>query len=237
MTELVERGGSDRTETDQAAVRPEAIYQSLRDDILGLHQAPGSFVTESAVALRFGVARPTAKLAIERLVNEGLLRREAHRAAKVPTLSREDIVDLYDIRAVIESEACARVAADGAIPAEALRAHRQLVQQSKVGGPFAANDIRFHRGLVAGQSSPRLAAMHSRLMGEIELCIGQVESYHLQTTNRVVENHQKILDGLMAGDVEGSRELARAHVVQARDRLLAHYDSMHPPVLKKPRRP
>jgi DNA-binding GntR family transcriptional regulator len=112
------------------------------------------------------------------------------------------------------------------------------VQQSKVGGPFAANDIRFHRGLVAGQPSPRLAAMHSRLMGEIELCIGQVESYHLQTTNRVVENHQRILDALMAGDVEGSRELARAHVVQARDRLLAHYDeSLHPPTSKKTRRP
>jgi DNA-binding GntR family transcriptional regulator len=224
----------ERLGTDQGAVRPEAIYQALRDDILGLRQAPGSFgpgsfVTESAVALRFGVARPTAKLAIERLVGDGLLRREAHRAARVPTLSRADIVDLYDNRAVVESEACARLAADGAIPADALRAHRQLIQQSEVGGPFAAHDIAFHRGLVAGQSSPRLAAMHSRLMGEIELCICQVQSYQLQTTNRVVENHQRILDALMAGDVETSRELARAHVIQARERLLAHYDSIHPP--------
>jgi DNA-binding GntR family transcriptional regulator len=225
-----------RSGIEQTAVRPEAIYQALREDILALKQPPGSFVAESAVAMRFGVARPTAKLAIERLVSVGLLRREAHHAARVPTLSRDDIVDLYDIRAVIESEACARVAADGAIPADALRAHRELIEQSKVGGPFAANDIRFHRGLVAGQSSPRLAAMHSRLMGEIELCIGQVQSYHLQTTNRVVENHQKILDSLMAGKVEQSRELARAHVIQARDRLLGHYDTTYPPATTKSRR-
>jgi DNA-binding GntR family transcriptional regulator len=225
-----------RLDTQQTAVRPEAIYQGLREDILGLRQAPGSLVTESAVATRFQVARPTAKLAIERLVSEGLLRREAHRAARVPMLSREDIIDLYDNRALVESEACARVAADGAIPAEALRAHRELVQLSKVDGPFAGSDVRFHRGLVAGQSSPRLAAMHSRLMGEIELCIGQVQSYHLQTTSRVVENHQRILDALMAGDVPKSRELAWEHVIQSRDRLLAHYDSLHPPADAKKRR-
>ena len=63
---------------------PDAIFETLKTRIIDQSEPPGSTLTESAVALRFGVARPTAKLAIERLVSDGLLRREAHRAARVP---------------------------------------------------------------------------------------------------------------------------------------------------------
>ncbi|MBU3537090.1 GntR family transcriptional regulator, partial [Alkalihalobacillus clausii] len=66
-----------------APVLPEAIAQSLRADIVDARLVPGETLTETAVARRFGVARPTAKVAIERLVADGLLRREAHRAARV----------------------------------------------------------------------------------------------------------------------------------------------------------
>jgi DNA-binding GntR family transcriptional regulator len=59
---------------------PDAIVDALRSRIIDQSEPPGATITESAVALRFGVARPTAKLAIERLVSDGLLRREAHHA-------------------------------------------------------------------------------------------------------------------------------------------------------------
>ncbi|MEP6482530.1 MAG: GntR family transcriptional regulator, partial [Rhodoglobus sp.] len=157
---------------EQAAVLPESIVGRLRASIISQVDAPGSTITEAAVALRFGVARPTARLAIERLVADGLLRREAHQAARVPELSRNDIVDLYANRAIIESAA---IAALRSIPAEALVAHRDIL----AGDDFAEHDILFHRALVAGQRSPRLARMHELLMGEIELCIGQVQAAQL----------------------------------------------------------
>src|SRR4051812_12050886 len=106
---------------EQTPALGDSVYDELRVSILGQQLAPGSALTESAVALRFGVARPTAKLVIERLVREGLLRREANQAARIPSLDRDDIVDLYDNRSIIESAA---VGALIAIPAEALAAHR-----------------------------------------------------------------------------------------------------------------
>lgn len=209
------------------ATMPDAIHETLRARIIDQSEPPGSSVTESAVALRFGVARPTARLAIERLVADGLLRREAHRAARVPELSRDDILDLFATRRLIESAATATLATAGTIPADALAAHRGLLEVARSGGAFAAADAAFHRALVAGQPSPRLARMHAALMGEIELCIGQVQAHHLVPVADVAAQHQGILDAVTAGDADAAADLARAHIDASGAALLAHYDATH----------
>ncbi len=204
----------------KAGVLPQAISDGLRSDILSQRELPGSTVTESAVALRFGASRATARHAIDKLVADGLLQREAHHVARVPRLTRDDIVDLFDSRSVIETAAMANLARAGTIPAEALAAHRALATSDE----FAAHDIAFHRSLVTGQPSSRLAKMHSLLMGEIELCIGQVQAAHLLSATEVAGQHQAILDAITAGDPEAAADLTRIHIAGSRDALLAHVD-------------
>ncbi|GAB3570811.1 GntR family transcriptional regulator [Amycolatopsis endophytica] len=207
------------TAARHANVLPEAIYADLRSSIIAQEIAPGATVTESTVAARFGVARQTAKAAIGRLVVEGLLRRETHKAARVPALTAAEIADVYDSRAVVESAAVARL--EG-IPAAALAAHRALIE---AGADFAHQDIAFHRALVAGQPSSRLARMHALIMGEVELCIGQVQAAHLLSADDVVAQHQGILDAVLAGDPGRAARLTAEHIAVSRDRLLAHVDS------------
>ncbi len=203
-------------------IRPDAIYAELRASIIAAEIAPGDTVTESSAALRFGVARPTARIAIERLVSDGLLRREPHQAARVPRLSSSDVNDLFTNRAIIEGAAIAALTEYGNIPAAALQAHRSL-RSSSAG--FAQDDIQFHRALVAGQPSSRLTRMHELLMGEIELCIGQVQSAQLLTANEVADQHQGILDAITSGDVATAERLTREHILGARDRLFTHLNS------------
>lgn len=198
---------------------PETIYQNLRSSIIAQDVVPGTAVTEATVATQFGVARQTAKVAIERLVAEGLLRRETHKAARVPRLTTAEIADLYESRAVIESAAVARL--EG-IPAAALSAHRALIGG---GADFARHDIAFHRALVAGQTNSRLAQMHSLIMGEVELCIGQVQAAHLLDVDDVVQQHQGILDAIVAGDSDRAARLTSEHIAISRERLLAHANS------------
>lgn len=204
-------------------VLPDGVYAELRRSLLAGEEHPGSVVAETAVAERFDVARPTAKLAIERLVAEGLLHREAHRAARVPELERDDVVDLFDNRAIVEGAAIEALARSGAIPAAAVRAHRELIALPE-DGAFAALDAEFHRALVAAQPSPRLARLHGLLMGEIELCIAQVQAGRLLTAAEVGAQHQGILDAILVGDSERADRLTREHIAGARDRLVAQYD-------------
>jgi DNA-binding GntR family transcriptional regulator len=203
-------------------IRHDTVYSELRAGIIAQFISPGDTVTESSAALRFNVARPTARIAIERLVTEGLLRREPHQSARVPRLSSNDVNDLFTNRAIIEAAAIASLTHHGNIPAAALQAHRSL-RSSTTG--FAQDDIQFHRALVAGQPSSRLTRMHELLMGEIELCIGQVQSAQLLTANEVADQHQGILDAITSGDATTAERLTREHILGARDRLLTHLNS------------
>lgn len=208
----------------RASVLPDTIHTALRQAILDGSDSPGSALTESAVALRFGVTRPTAKLALERLVSEGLLRREAHQAARVPELDRDDIVDLFTNRAIVESAATAALARIGAVPPAAVAAQLRLVG-AVAHGDFASDDIAFHRALVAGQPSLRLARMHDLLMGEVELCIGQVQARRLLAADAIAGQHQRILDAIVAGDPDRTARLTREHIDGARDALVADFDA------------
>ncbi|WP_456695880.1 GntR family transcriptional regulator [Aeromicrobium sp. P5_D10] len=209
-----------------AAVRPDAVVAALRGEILSRGLAPGTAVTEAHVAATYAVARPTARIAIDRLVVDGLLVREPHHAARVRRLGRDDIDDLFFSRAAIESAAVELLAATSTVPDQAREAHRALLDLP-VDGSYAARDLAFHRALVHGTASTRLPRLHDLLMGEIELGIAQVEAHGLRSADEVGTDHRLILEAIDAGDVEGAGRLARAHVLASRDRLVAHYDSTH----------
>jgi DNA-binding GntR family transcriptional regulator len=209
---------------NEVARVPAAVADSLRADVLAVRIRPGEAVTEAAVAARFAVSRPTARIAIDQLVRAGLLRREPNRGARVPALSRADVVDLYDNRALVEGAALAALARGGSVPADAVW-HNRALAAAPDDSPFAADDIAFHRALVTAQSSPRLTRMHESLMGEIELCIGQVQANALWRPADIAAQHGHILDAVFSGDAELAARLVREHIHTSRDRLLAHVDA------------
>jgi DNA-binding GntR family transcriptional regulator len=216
--------------TDAASapsVRPDAVVASLRDAILTGVLAPGAAVTEALVSDSFRVARPTARIAIDRLVADGVLAREPHHAARVRRLDRDDLADLFAARAAVESAAVELLAGTSAIPDAASAAHARLVAL-EADASYWAIDIAFHRALVQGSPSTRLPRLHEQLMGEIELAIAQVDAHRLRSTREVVAEHGRILDAVAAGDTALAEQLTRAHILASRDRLLAHYDAQHP---------
>jgi len=214
------------TTVTDATVRPDAVVAALRSGILAGELAPASAVTEALVATRFDVARPTARIAIDRLVAEGLLVREPHHAARVRKLERDDIADLFAARAAIETAAVELLAASAEVPAVARHAHDALGALDP-DASYAPADIAFHRALVQGSPSSRLPKLHDLLMGEIELAIAQVEAHRLRSVTEVAAEHGRILDAVEAGDTALAGHLTRAHILSSRDRLLAHYDDTH----------
>lgn len=212
--------------SSDAAVRPDTVVAALRDAILSRRLPPGSAVTEAHVSTTYAVARPTARIAIDRLVTDGLLVREPHHAARVRRLGRDDIDDLFVTRAALEAAAVELLAAAATVPADAEAANSDLLGLP-ADAPYTACDLAFHRSLVHGTASTRLPRLHDLLMGEIELGIAQVEAHGLRSVDEVAADHQLILDAIAAGDVERAGRLARDHVLASRDRLVDHYDSTH----------
>ncbi|BDZ52162.1 hypothetical protein GCM10025867_44030 [Frondihabitans sucicola] len=67
--------------------------------------------------------------------------------------------------------------------------------------------------------------MHESLMGEIELCIGQVQANALWPPADIAAQHAHILEAVVAGDPAVASRLVREHIQTSRDRLLAHVDA------------
>lgn len=201
------------------------VYEALRRSIVSLEDEPGTILTEKAVSQRFGVARPTAKAALERLVAKGLLRRSAHRAAVVPLLSPADIEDLYATRLVIERAVVEQLADKRRIPPKALEAQEELRKSAHRNddGAFAGADLKFHQALVAGIGSERMSRMHDLILGEVELCMSQLEVHRLIGVVDVLKQHQGVLDAIESKDGELAVFLIRRHIIGARDRLLTGF--------------
>lgn len=198
----------------------QATSADLRGMIVKGDLPPGAAVTESWVCDRFGVARPTAKSAIDRLVNEGVLQREVNRSAKVPLLTREQVDDLYEARLVVEAAAVQRVSSARHITPALRRAQKLMAVSTDDLTDFTAADVDFHRELVRAAGSPRLIAMHDLVIGETQMCMARVRLHELLPPGDILADHEQILAAVEHGDTSHALELLARHIGGAKQAVL-----------------
>jgi DNA-binding GntR family transcriptional regulator len=83
----------------------QATEAVLREMVLDGTLAPGERINEVLLATQLGISRGPLREAIQRLASEGLLTVVSHRGAFVRTFSRQDVVDLYELRCALELHA------------------------------------------------------------------------------------------------------------------------------------
>ena len=209
----------------------DALHKELREEILTGQIPAGAPLTEIELARRNSVARPTAKAAVERLVHEGLLNRATNKTARVPLLSTDDIRDLYYSRGVLEREILTTLCASRSVPASAqqhLRTLRDLVEEPDLGGVVGA-DIAFHQSLVEALNSPRLTRLYTSLMGEMRLCMAQVQAHRLLEPARIAEEHSAIRAAVEAGDAAQAVIEINDHLTRACTRLVGYLEQESEP--------
>ena len=80
----------------------EQAYGRIRAAIREGGLAPGTRLTEAALAQRLGASRTPVRQAIARLEAEGLLTREPHRGLVVTRPDHAQVVELYVMREILE---------------------------------------------------------------------------------------------------------------------------------------
>jgi DNA-binding GntR family transcriptional regulator len=83
----------------------EWAYNNLKSDVLAGRFTPGERLTEEHLASSLGVSRTPVREALHKLASEGLIQPLESRGFCVARDSREDIEDLFDIRAALEGYA------------------------------------------------------------------------------------------------------------------------------------
>jgi len=179
---------------------PRATYASmvterLRDSIVNGSLAPGSQLSEAELATRFGVSRGPVREALQRLIQEGLVRAEPHRGVFVPVLTDADVRDIYLAREALESAALQQIIATSRseAAADALDEQVALMAKAEAADDWEAvgrHDLDFHTALVAATGSERLQRMFSTVISETRICLGVLTSADARSD--LVEEHRQI---------------------------------------------
>jgi DNA-binding GntR family transcriptional regulator len=200
---------------------PALIADRLRAEILDGAFPADSQLSEMELARQLKVSRGPIREAMQRLIQEGLLRAERNRGVFVVELDRDDARDVYLARGAIERTAAAIVTQRA--PGEAFVALQQIVDQlaSAVASEWnelISYDLAFHQTLVEAADSPRLTRMFRTLVAETRLCLIRLEPFYDGRTE-VVAEHQAILDAIRSGNLRTVDRLVRLHMDASAARL------------------
>lgn len=186
----------------------DAVHQAIRSRILTGAITPGSTVTELGVATAYGVSPVTAMVAVERLVHDGLLRRTAHRSARVPVASADDVLDAYLARRLLEGSAVQQLAEKGVVPEKARRAFQCFkagTEDHQWRRAVEAEDT-FHRSLVDALGNFEFSRIFGSYMDEAQLYQAQI---HHQTWDLLADTSQDYAATITAIEARDPAQAAR----------------------------
>jgi DNA-binding GntR family transcriptional regulator len=205
----------------------DALAGEIRQLILDGELQPGERLRELDWSERYGVGRQTFRAAAQQLAFLGLLLKRPNHGYSVPELDAESIDDVYRMRRVLTVEALRRVMDSGDVPIVAVEVVAELHSFGAGGSWSEVADAcgRFHRALIDGSRSPRLARAYDAVWSEVLLCIALAAGQYEYAAANAAAEHGEILRCIQAGDAAAAEsaltellEASAANVKQASEK-------------------
>jgi DNA-binding GntR family transcriptional regulator len=225
----------DVTDPSSLLTPPESVsssdeaYEAIRRAILDGSLKPGERIIEQRLAQTLDVSRTPVREALHKLERENLVARSG-RGMAVQSFTADEVSDIYELRAQLESYA-ARRAAERITPTEIdeMRAvqDKLLVEAGRNVGSEDVDWLRtlarlnqqFHMLLVRAARSAPLERVISGV-GQTPLVYKAYLWYGADEKRRSAEDHAKLLSLLDAGDPGAAEACWRAHIEFGRNVLV-----------------
>jgi DNA-binding GntR family transcriptional regulator len=205
----------------------QGIGEALQQLIYSGEIAPGERLNEAALALRMGTSRGPIREAIRTLAGIGLVEAVPNRGVFVRQLSVREMLEVYELRAVLFGHA-ARQAAGQLSDVDRAEFERLLAGMDEAceaadGQRYYGMNLRFHALLMAQWPNRRAQQAYDDHVKELHLfrrryfdAAGNMRRSNLE--------HRRIFEALLKGTADRADQLAQTHVLQGRQRLLATLD-------------
>jgi DNA-binding GntR family transcriptional regulator len=194
----------------------QAAYELLIAEIESGRLSPGSRLLEVELAERLGISRTPVREAINRLETQGLVSHEANQGAVITKLDHARTVELYVVREVLEGVA-ARLAAASATQAELDILQATMEEDWKyadVPEKLVIRDRLFHKQIQLTARNHFLNDILDNMRMSQILMTGTTLAVRARPT-ALLEEHQAIIDAIIARDTDRAEACARFHVRQA----------------------
>jgi DNA-binding GntR family transcriptional regulator len=196
--------------------RADIVYHSLLDGIWEGRFAHGERLREEEIARALGVSRTPVREALQRLQQRGLLTVGAGRGLVIAQLTKQQILELYAMREILEGSA-AHFAAQHAHPAEIEiidRLQKRLAKAQDDAVGLAKLNRQFHQAIYEAAHNQYLLQTLDSLHDSLALLHGTV----FRMPNRRTETddeHRLIVAAIEDRDPDRAEKAAREHIKQA----------------------
>jgi DNA-binding GntR family transcriptional regulator len=210
----------------------ESVVAAIRKEILTGRLTPGTKIDQNRLKERFGVSAIPLREAFKQLQAEGYVDIYPHRGVRVKPLCRDEIEDLYLVRAEVEALA-ARLALNNLSPQDLEELENLFDQMSRLTEARAYKRLvglnrKFHYKIYQ-------ACGRRHLLEILDDLWNRSSRYRNLVTVRpsramsAIEEHRRILEACISGDADALAEAVRKNVDETRKMLGQAPDSEHFP--------
>lgn len=206
----------------------DIAYERIREGIMRGRYALGAPLREEQLASEIGVSRTPVREALRRLNAESLVEFVPNAGARVARWSRDDLSEIFDLRAMLEGHA-AFLAATRRTPAQAAQlqklaeAMETVVAEAGDRAPdletMATLNAQFHALVQKMSGTRRLPRLLERVIA-VPIVMTTFHRYSRLGLQRSLSHHEQIAAAIAVGDGAWARAVMEAHIWAARDTLL-----------------
>ena len=218
--------------------RSASLSEAIEEMIAVGELVPGTHLDETLLAEKFGVSRTPVREALIQLSSMGLIDIRPRRGAVVAQIGPLQLVEMFEFMSEVESS-CGRLAARRMTEIEQnqlLAAHlacKSARDDHDPDGYFYRNEA-FHHAIYDGSHNLFLAEQARSLQRRLR----PYRRLQLRVRNRIdksYEEHDAVVQAIIAGDGETAAVLLRAHVMVQGERFADLISSL-PAISKEPAR-
>lgn len=198
----------------------QRVYEAIRDAISSDRLKVGERLTEDSLARQFQVSRTPVREALQRLASDGFVVYTAHSGALIRGWSAEEVRDIFEIRANLESMAC-RLAAQRATVSDAdrLEALRLDWEHALAAEPdnvalISEKNRSFHAEIFSIAGNHRLKSMCLQLM-DVGFLSRSLSRFQTDDIKRSQQDHASIALAIRMGDANWAEALMKSHILAA----------------------
>jgi DNA-binding GntR family transcriptional regulator len=195
---------------------PDIVHDYLRQRIVAGTVAAGSPLRQETIASELGISRVPVREALKRLEAEGLVKFRPRRGYLVSELDPEEIVEIFEIRGLLEKQG-AGLAARQRTEDDIAEVEALVLAMDEALDPapdsidlFARLNREFHARLVACSRRPRLCRLLENLRDQVEGYV-RIDATTLGRLAEAQAEHHEIFEAFRAGDARQTARLCAAH--------------------------
>ena len=207
-----------------------STYQRIKRDIIFGALEPGSKLKLDGLRQRYSASMSTLRETLNRLASEGFVDAQDQRGFFVTPVSREDLIEIANLRVLLECHAL-RLSIDngdtdweGNLVAAHHKLHlmeqKMLIGDDSLKEDWKRYDWEFHKALIQACGSQNLLSLHAVLYDKYLRYQMLVLTYRGE---EAVGEHRDMFEAALARDVDLAAAVLKKHIEKGLEHSLAAF--------------